>query len=89
MEQWEIDLRAKLELEVENGYYQIGSNGWVVGTGKGGYINYQVALVKAAKEYVPNRGVEDQIKSCPSSKHDEATEQDFTDLINALRDYYK
>jgi hypothetical protein len=44
MEQWEIDLRAELEEEIPKGIYNIGSEGVVVYTGKGGVINYIVLL---------------------------------------------
>jgi hypothetical protein len=44
MEQWEIDLRVELEEEIPKGIYNIGSEGVVVYTGKGGVINYIVLL---------------------------------------------
>lgn len=53
-EQWEIDMREKLNREVEDGFYHIGTPGGIqMGTGKQGYINFQIALVKAANKY-PN-----------------------------------
>lgn len=49
MEQWEIDLRARLDKEVPDGAYQIGSGKWIVWTGKLGYINYLVELRRHVK----------------------------------------
>lgn len=43
MEKWEIDLREKLEKEVPEGAYNIGS-GWKLWTGKKGFINFLVGL---------------------------------------------
>jgi len=49
MEQWEIDLRARLDGEVPHGSYQIGSGKWIAWTGKLGYINYLVELQRAIR----------------------------------------
>lgn len=49
MELWEIDLRAKLDAELDEGFYQIGdgiTSKWVAWTGKQGYINYKVEKQK-------------------------------------------
>ena len=49
MEQWEIDLRARLDKEVPHGAYQIGTGSFVVWTGKLGYINYLVEPQRTIK----------------------------------------
>lgn len=56
MEQWEVDLRARLEKELPDGYYELsgGEGGFCAGTGKGGKIEFEVALVKAAKNWKPD-----------------------------------
>jgi hypothetical protein len=46
MEEWERELRERLDTEVSDGPYQIGAGAWVVWTGKLGYINYLVELNK-------------------------------------------
>lgn len=52
MEQWEIDLRAKLEKEVSDGIYNIGNKDTgACLTGKDGYINFLVELQRLAQEY--------------------------------------
>ena len=50
MEQWEIDLRAKLGEEIKDGGYQIGSGKWIVWTGKLGYINYLVEVQRSIRD---------------------------------------
>jgi hypothetical protein len=47
MEPWEEELRARLEQEVPNGMYNIGTGNLVCWTGKGGYIDFRVELEKA------------------------------------------
>lgn len=44
MEQWEIDLRTKLDEEIAHGTYKIGGEKLCALTGKAGYINYLVEL---------------------------------------------
>lgn len=82
MEQWEIDLRAKLDLEVPDGAYDISTPGMVAWTGKGGYINYLVELQRYAQG----------LESFLSNKHNESnttygtlTEQDLRDFMDELR----
>ena len=50
MEQWEIKLREKLEKELPEGSYDIGTDNFVCITGKGGYINFRVALAKEVQK---------------------------------------
>ncbi len=46
MEDWEKELREKLNKELEHGGYQIGVEPFIAITGKGGYIDFQVMLQK-------------------------------------------
>lgn len=48
--QWEIDLRAKLEKELPDGHYQIGSGKLQAWTGKSGKIEFEVALQRIIHE---------------------------------------
>lgn len=54
MEQWEIDERARLEKEVPHGCYVIGAGDnpedFTMMTGKGGYINFQIEMMRLVKE---------------------------------------
>lgn len=52
MEQWEKDLRAKLEDEVEPGCYDMSGPGYTMMTGKGGYIDCIVELERAMRESI-------------------------------------
>ena len=47
MEQWEKELREKLQKELPDGGYEIGAPPMIAWTGKGGKINFEVALHKA------------------------------------------
>jgi hypothetical protein len=51
MEQWEKELRKKLEKELPEGGYDIGNSGMACWTGKQGYIEYRVALIKAINNF--------------------------------------
>lgn len=54
MEQWEIDLRAKLQKELVDGLFQVGTPGGIhLWTGKGGAIEIEVALQKEIRKYKP------------------------------------
>jgi len=50
MEQWEKELREKLQKELPEGAYEIGVLPMIAWTGKGGKINFEVALHKAMIE---------------------------------------
>lgn len=50
MEQWEIDLRTRLEAEIKPGCYQIGGPGFYAHTGRGGKIQYEVEFHRAMRE---------------------------------------
>lgn len=52
MEQWEKDLRERLDKEIPNGMYDLSAPGMVCYGGKGAKINLEVAFRKAAAEYV-------------------------------------
>lgn len=50
MEQWEIDLRERLNKELEDKMYQIGEGEFVVFTGKQGKIEFEVSLERSFRE---------------------------------------
>jgi hypothetical protein len=49
---WKIKRRKELELSVPEGMYDISSTGITCWTGKGGYIEFQLALEEKANEYI-------------------------------------
>lgn len=87
-EQWEVDLRAKLELELEDGYYRFGGEkegDLVFSTGKQGAIEFYISFERSIRSI--SYGVEPIIKECEEDKHDyllPATEDDFIDIMNQL-----
>jgi len=74
MEQWEIDLRAELEEEIPKGIYNIGSEGVVVYTGKGGVINYIVLLESEIRGL--SQLIREQIKR-EKEEYDKRSERDY------------
>lgn len=85
MEQWEIDLRAKLEAELPEGAYEISGNKDIMLTGKQGRIEYEVALHKAAMQF---KGVEDMIDKPSFGEYainTEPTIEDFKNMVNELK----
>ncbi len=50
MEDWEKEMRERLDKELENKMYQIGEGEWVAFTGKQGFIDYEVGLEKLLRE---------------------------------------
>lgn len=50
-EGWEANYRAKLDKKIPHGCYDISSPGMSISTGKGGYIDYLVAMKKAGLRY--------------------------------------
>lgn len=51
MEQWEIDLRAKLDKEIPDGsIFNMSHGSLILMTGKHGYIEYQVAIHHEARK---------------------------------------
>ena len=50
-EQEEKDLREKLDKEIPNGAYNIGIEGMVCWTGKGGRIDFEIAMIKALETH--------------------------------------
>jgi hypothetical protein len=56
-EDWKAKRKAELELEIPDGYYQISAGDMVVGTGKGGYIMYLLALEESVMN-LTNEGME-------------------------------
>lgn len=63
MEQWEIDLRTKLEKELPDGQYQIGGGAYIMWTGKQGKIESEVALHKELQKLKPQSGYSFDIES--------------------------
>lgn len=54
MEKWEEDLRAKLQAELPDGPYNFGTPvGLNLVTGKGGAIEFEVAVQKEIRKYIP------------------------------------
>lgn len=83
MEQWEIDLRQKLDKEVEHGCYQIGNDKWVYATGKLGYINYLVEAERLKRGIESRLGLEHQIDSCFAINSINSI-VDFEDIISQI-----
>lgn len=51
MEDWEIELRRKLESELPDGFYNVlGKNDLIIGTSKQGYINCMVAIEQKLRD---------------------------------------
>jgi len=56
MEDWEKELREKLQKELPHGAYYIGEKpGLQLVTGKGGEIEYRVMLEKAIREFTQKK----------------------------------
>jgi hypothetical protein len=49
-EQWEIDLRSKLNAELPDGSYNIGNSSFPCYTGKQGFIEFEVAIQKEVRK---------------------------------------
>jgi len=67
MEEWERELRERLNIEVSDGAYQIGVEKWIVWTGKQGYIDYLVALHRLVKDNRAN--LEKQVEEGRTDYH--------------------
>lgn len=78
MEDWEINRRAELELSVQDGAYQIGTGDFIAYTGKGGYINYQIAIEKLG------RGMEVIYEPKVNDSYLDITEEKIKELMNEL-----
>ena len=50
MEDWEVELRARLNEELEDKMYQVGEGDWIAFTGKQGYIEVEVEVEKTLRE---------------------------------------
>jgi len=100
MEHWEIDLRAKLEKEYEDGCYHFDNgNGFVFATGKGGAINVAVSWEKVKRGLLslePVKGGDGIIHQIPDSsnlsykEHSVGNEKGTTvteqDFVDAMRE---
>lgn len=60
----EKEIRDKLNAELKDGIYTIGTDSLPVLTGKGGYIDFQIALMKEVENYKPksNKEYSDKMK---------------------------
>lgn len=61
IEQWEIDLRAKLEKELLEGCYDVSGGNLVVYTGKQGKIDVEVAFQKEIRRFIHPKTISDRI----------------------------
>jgi hypothetical protein len=86
MEQWEVDYRAKLEEEISEGIYEIGVPPIIGWTGKGGYINFLVALRKEAEKYTisSGEGILGQIEAAAKNSCEPITEKDLREFLEML-----
>lgn len=50
MEQWEIDERKRLQEKLPDGAYDLSTPGCGMITGKGGFIEFQIALLKEIRK---------------------------------------
>jgi hypothetical protein len=82
MEQWEKDLRKKLELEVPQGCYKIGADNFICHTGKGGYIEYLVEIQRHIRKWNVGQGLMEQIKEDPNRV------QNYQQLTEEIIDKY-
>lgn len=91
MEQWEIDLRIKLEKELPEGAYEVSGANLVLWTGKQGKINDEVAFYKAYKNEDLLFTSKKSIGRLPRKKKKFLKKQcnyDLKDLSNIIADYF-
>jgi hypothetical protein len=70
MEQWEVDLRKKLNAELKEGAYDISNLDFKCVTGKQGYIEFEVALRKPIDiRYANGNGIMQQIKNVDNAAY--------------------
>ena len=83
MEQWEVDLRKKLNTELKEGAYDISNLDFKCVTGKQGYIEFEVALRKPIDiRYASGSGVMKQIENVDNAAYG-------TLSIDKLNEYIK
>lgn len=82
MEQWEIDLRERLEREIPHGAYHFPGPPDVY-TGKGGYINIMVEFERECRKMIKpvDPKVIEEFKSKTKDHIPKMTEQELRDLI--------
>ena len=86
MEDWEKELKDKLEKELPDGLYQIGASPYLITTGKSGHINFEIALRKAAENFKPyNNGEWINYKEWQCF-HDRNKCKDCDDIIESMKD---
>jgi len=84
MEQWEKELRAKLEKETPDGLYQIGDKDFVFATGKDGYINFQVEMVRATRIPKQGAGLKQQMKKVQHHTYASLTDEKIEQVLNDI-----
>ena len=104
MEQWEKELREKLDKEFGDGMYRIGIPPMVAITGKQGKINFEVEMFKITfhpheiigSPKIPFSGIQNQIDKAEKEKFEfkesigtELTEQTIIDFMNEIRNKCK
>jgi len=57
MEKWEKELREKLQAEMPERLYTIGSGKLTAVTGKAGYIDYRVAMQQELRKLAKQHGI--------------------------------
>ena len=77
MEQWEIDLRKRLEEELEDGAYELKGGGFYAITGKQGKIESEVSFIKALKGIISEK--------TDQSESTDQTINDFADTMKKLK----
>ena len=84
-EQEEKDLREKLEKELPNGWYDIGTGDFHCYTGKGGKIDFEVALRKDIQEkYKVDFNVIPQTAIAPSTEYSTLTKEKLEQVIKDI-----
>ncbi len=87
MEQWEIDLRRKLEEELPEGMYNIGAGSFVAYTGKGGKINAEVEFHRLVRSGKYEVGLTNKIAR-EQTKDVYGTSFTLKDLREAMKNFY-
>lgn len=94
MKRWEKDLRDQLDKDLTDGYYQISNCKLVLGTGKGGAINYYVAFEKERRKLMGLEPLLQDMEKYPEDyntiskkEYTSLTEQDIRDFMNSLLKY--
>lgn len=82
MEQWEMDLRAELHEELEDGAYNISFDGFVMYTGKLGYINHLVHIERWKRDFIS--GIEKMAENHIQNNDTGPNIKDYLDVIKNI-----